>query len=281
MIDGFALALQYGALVRDVVPAWLVPVFLGITRLGNVAVFLVVFAIDYWFVDHERGAHAIAVVVGGMALITALKFLFAVPRPPETVNVVPISGYSFPSGHATGATIAYGVFAYDVDVGPRHLRYAAAALLVALVALSRVVLGVHFVRDVVAGVLFGVGFLVVAFTLTGHAPRPGFRFAAGLGVVAFVVSGASHDGTAVLGAALGALVTWEALESIPTVERTASRVVLVGGVLPALAVVGYVSLRWGLSMALVFLLNAGIFVAILVAPVVEYRFEDSARPTAG
>nr|WP_246308445.1 hypothetical protein [Halosimplex rubrum] len=83
-MPGSVILQTLGDAVRAAMPSWLVPVFHGITRLGNLGVFLVAFALDYWFVDRERGAHAIGVVVGGMAMLTALKYAFAAPRPPAS-----------------------------------------------------------------------------------------------------------------------------------------------------------------------------------------------------
>ncbi len=180
--------------VREAVPPWLVPAFVAITFLGNAGFYLAAFSLDYWFGDHERGAHALGVALGGMALVVALKALFAEPRPPEAGRLVEATGYSFPSGHATGAAVAYGVLAFDLRMGSRRTRFAVAGVLVALIALSRVVLGVHFVRDVVAGVVAGGVFLAVAIVVTEHAPRPGFFLAVGVGLVAAVLSGASTDG---------------------------------------------------------------------------------------
>lgn len=258
-----------GPVVRQGVPQWLVPLFLFITRLGNVALLLVLFVVDYWFFDHERGAHAIAILVAGMAVITGLKYFFAVPRPPASVTVIPIDGFSFPSGHAMGATIAYGTLAYDLDVGPRRLRYGLAGALIALIALSRVVLGVHFVRDVVAGVVFGVAFLAVAFSLTGHDPRKGFGLAVLLGAVAFVVSGASQDGVILLGSAVGATGTWEWFDDVPSVDVREAKLLLAGVLLPVLAAIGYFSFYGGFPPPVEFALSALLMAAIIAAPVIE------------
>ncbi|PSQ09037.1 phosphoesterase PA-phosphatase [Halobacteriales archaeon QS_5_68_33] len=273
MTGGILAARQLGPAVRELVPAWFVQVFVVFTELGNVGLFLVVFALDYWFLDRERGAHAIGLVVGGMALITALKFHFAAPRPPASVTAIPISGFSFPSGHAMGAAVAYGTLAVDLDVGSWKQRFPVAGALIAFVALSRVVLGVHFVRDVVAGVLFGLGFVVVAFALTKRDPRKAFFLAVALGAVAFVVSGASSDGIEVLGSAIGGTLAWEALEDVPRVDVRGARVVLVAAVLPVLAAVGYVSVYWDHPPAVGLLLNAGILASILAAPLIEDPLE--------
>lgn len=268
---GPVLSSHLGEAVREVVPPWMVPVFYGITMLGNIGFLLVLFALDYWFGAPRRGAHALGLAVAGMAVITVLKFFFAIPRPPPAVNSIPISGYSFPSGHATASTIAYGILAYDLRIGTARLRYAVASLLVALIALSRVVLGVHYVRDVVAGILIGVAFLAAAFTLTRHVPSRGFSLALALAVVALLVSNWSHDGVAVLGAATGAAVAWYFLDAMPTVQSTSEYVVLLGGVLPMLGVLGYVGTLSGVDLFVAFLLNAVTLSSILVAPLVVSR----------
>ena len=88
-----------------------------------------------------------------------LKVVVGRARPvlPEPVAAAP--GLSFPSGHALGATIGCCLF---LLMGLRYLSrrgrivaVIAAALIVCVVALSRVVLGVHFVTDVVAGIMLG------------------------------------------------------------------------------------------------------------------------------
>ncbi len=265
-MTGFAASTAAGEFVRTVVPGWATPLFLLITRFGNVGFLLGLLTVDYWVGDRERGAHALAVGVGALALITGLKALFGAARPPAAVNAIPISGYSFPSGHALAATVGYGILATDLRVGSRRSRYAVAATLAALVALSRVVLGVHFVRDVVAGVAAGVAFLGLALVLTDDDPRRGFALAACIGVAALVVSGASRDGVAVFGATLSAFVTWESLDEIPRVGSRPRKVALLAAGLPVLGVLGYAATVPPLPRAVAFALNAALFAVAVGAP---------------
>jgi membrane-associated phospholipid phosphatase len=265
---------EIGEALRAAVPPWLVPVFIAITRLGNPAFFLAVFALDYWFGDHRRGAHAIGLALAGMALVTALKTFFGEPRPADAINVIPASGYAFPSGHATGATIGYGILAYDLDVGSWRSRSAVAGVLIVLVALSRVVLGVHFVRDVVAGMVVGTLFLAAAISLTKHAPRPAFVLAVAVGAVAFLISGATTDGVAVLGGALGAALTWGLLPEVPRLDTFKGRLVLSAGFLPVLVGLGYVGVETEVPLLFTFVATAAIMAVVLAAPVVAARFEE-------
>lgn len=266
MAVSVAVAPPADEFVRSFVPEWTVPLFLLVTRLGNIGLILGLLTLDYWIGDHDRGAHAIAIGVGGLALITALKAIFAAPRPPTAVNVIPISGYGFPSGHALAATVGYGILALDLRVGSWRSRYTVASTLIVLVALSRVVLGVHFVRDVLAGIIVGAGFLGLARFLTDDDPRRGFLLAAAIGVVAVFVSAASHDGVAVLGATLGAFVTWEALDVVPNVEATLRHLVLIVVGVPLLGGLGYVATVSPLPVLVVFVLNALLFGIVVAAP---------------
>ena len=72
---------------------------------------------------------------------------------------------SFPSGHALGATIGCCLLLLlTLSFLPRRGRIAAvfaAVLVVGAVSLARVVLGVHFVSDVLAGITLGISWVAV------------------------------------------------------------------------------------------------------------------------
>lgn len=278
-MPGQVVGHEIGEFVRGLIPEILLPVFVVITELGNPAFLLALFVLDYWLGDHERGAHAIGVAVAGVALVTALKTFFDAPRPPDAVNVVAISGYSFPSGHATGATIGYGILAHDLEIGTRRQRFGVAAVVVAVVALSRVVLGVHYVRDVVAGVLVGAVFLAVAISLTRHAPRPAFALAVVVGAAAFVISGASHDGAASVGLAVGSAATWSLLDGVPRIDSLRSRLVLFAVFVPVLAGLTYAATVPEFPTLVVVALNAALMAGVLASPkLVNYVTRTSPRP---
>nr|WP_246308436.1 hypothetical protein [Halosimplex rubrum] len=135
-----------------------------------------------------------------------------------------------------------------------------------MIALSRVVLGVHFVRDVLAGIVFGDVFLVVAFGLTGRDPRLAFLLAIAVALLAVAVSGAGRDGVGLLGLAVGAAVAWELAGDGTTVERPLWRVALVGGLLPVLAGLGCVALIADPSPTAVFALTVALGAGLVAPP---------------
>ncbi|MEU7920296.1 phosphatase PAP2 family protein [Micromonospora zamorensis] len=125
----------------------------------------------------RRGARRLALwatttmVVGGL-IGPLLKLLVGRDRPELLDPVARAAGYSFPSGHASNATLAAGVlllvFLPFAGRGAARVALWAAALLITVVTgLSRVALGVHFASDVLGGWLLAVAVLAAttaAFT---------------------------------------------------------------------------------------------------------------------
>ncbi len=99
-------------------------------------------------------AWVVATASGGL-LNTALKAIFERTRPIHDHGIVTADGWSFPSGHASGAVIIYGLLGYlVVRLMPRawHLPVTiVTAALIVFVGFSRAVLQVHYFSDVIAG----------------------------------------------------------------------------------------------------------------------------------
>lgn len=115
------------------------------------------------------------VIPVGIALNAGVKEVFARPRPHLAEPLVQLSTFSFPSGHAAGSTVFYGalcalVFAHTPSRGWRALACCVAAVMVVLVAFSRVYLGAHYVSDVIAGMAEGLACLAL---LLPRLRRPG------------------------------------------------------------------------------------------------------------
>ena len=105
----------------------------------------------------------------GMLLNVLLKNIFQRVRPVFDVPLLTLNTYSFPSGHAAGATLFYGILAAWFIGRATSWRWRVfiallAALMVALVGLSRIYLGVHYLSDVLAAMAASSCWL--AFSLT-------------------------------------------------------------------------------------------------------------------
>ena len=222
-----------------------------LTQLGDMWFLLLAIGALYWRAHGGRapGLTAtplrdclllLALAVGAYAAAAALKSVFALPRPPGAgTAILPVwlppaaspvyeamvtaDGYGFPSGHATAATAVYGGAAVLLRAGTRRLRYAAAGAVVALVALSRIVIGVHYLVDVAAGVLLGLAVLVALLALVRWLDA-GPRTPAPSGGVR---AGTRSPTPALAGAALLALV---ALALAPGPERQLGLLGAVAGV---------------------------------------------------
>jgi membrane-associated phospholipid phosphatase len=120
---------------------------------------------------------AVAMAVpGGSALNVGLKHVFQRARPSFDNPLLSLETYSFPSGHTVGATLLYGVLAAYLVCTVRHwgARCAIAGLacvMVALVGLSRMALGVHYLSDVLAGVAEGAAWLAICITAVSTLRR--------------------------------------------------------------------------------------------------------------
>lgn len=118
----------------------------------------------------------VVAVPGGMTLNVLLKQIFQRMRPQFDEPVVMLTTYSFPSGHANGATLLYGMLAaYCISRQrtrtARVLTCVAAATMAILVAFSRVYLGAHYLTDVVAGIIEGCAWLTLCLTATATLRR--------------------------------------------------------------------------------------------------------------
>ena len=110
------------------------------------------------------------VITGVQGLVNALiKTAIGRPRPIDSlVDVfVPVHGFSFPSGHVMFYTVFFGflLFLTVTRLPQSWLRWVIAVPLAALVLLvgsSRIILGAHWLSDVLAAYLLGLVLLVVA-----------------------------------------------------------------------------------------------------------------------
>lgn len=142
---------------------------LGVSLIGEGwARSLVALVFAAWLYSRDRSGAAIwllLTVFGGVLLNSGLKQLFKAPRPDLLPHLDVVASYSFPSGHAAGATILCGAIAL---LAGRRSVWAGAVALTFLIVVSRVWLGVHWPSDVLAGVVEGAGFLAFC---NGWRPR--------------------------------------------------------------------------------------------------------------
>lgn len=156
-------------------------IFLGFTMLADWRVLFPLAAVILGYVAFLRDWRLAAVLASAfastLAFVPAMKLLVQRARPTPLYSGA--EAFSFPSGHATHATVILGVAALLVastlHARLRGLVYGAAAALVLVIAVSRVYLGAHWPTDVIAGILFGAVVLMAVAVLTraARARMPG------------------------------------------------------------------------------------------------------------
>ncbi|WP_435196492.1 phosphatase PAP2 family protein [Natronomonas sp. EA1] len=218
----------------EAVPDAIYLLFAILTQLGDVWFYVLALTLAYALgetidedaLSRERVAVVMAVALGAIAVSALLKETFAHPRPPGAGSLreiawlpsilVPLfadfataDGFSLPSGHATGSAATYGAAALLLRYGRDRIRYLLAGLAVLVIAASRVVIGVHYLGDVLLGVLAGSAYLTIVYWATDRGARVKRAFS--LAVLVAAVGAAAHfsfETIAALGGALGGRVGW-------------------------------------------------------------------------
>ncbi|MBA8759045.1 phosphatase PAP2 family protein [Staphylococcus coagulans] len=138
-------------------------IFFGATQIGEVWAMItlsliVVTLLMLYKYKIEALFFALTMIMSGVTN-PILKNIFDRERP-TLLRLIDISGFSFPSGHAMGATAFFGSLMF---VAHRILKgkskafvISASALFIILISSSRVYLGVHYPTDIIAGIVGGV-----------------------------------------------------------------------------------------------------------------------------
>nr|WP_049889438.1 phosphatase PAP2 family protein [Natronolimnohabitans innermongolicus] len=219
--------------IRDAASAESADLAAAVTSLAEPAVLLTILAVVFWVGNRRRTALVLSYGVAALGFYVSLEALLGLPHSLESALLAPaeVGADGFPSGHAFGAMVVYGglVGAYERLRDP--LAVAIAGALIVAVSLSRVILGTHYLGDVLVGAALGVGFVIAMNRLTRGAPVVGFLIAAVLaGLAVFLPETAAYDVLA-LGAALGGLLTAGWIDRLPSPRsRLEAAVLVVAGV---------------------------------------------------
>jgi len=148
---------------------WLVTLLKAISDVFDPITFRVVttaVAVLLFWRGRRRLAIWTLVTIWGAALLGVLLKVVVDRARPDLVDAVATApGRSFPSGHALTSTVGCAVLLLLVTPLLRRpwrvVAIVAAILIPLVVAFARVGLGVHYLSDVVAGELLGLGWVVL------------------------------------------------------------------------------------------------------------------------
>ena len=141
-------------------------IFEVITNLGSDIAFIVIIAILYIIYDKRFAKN-----LGFSLLLTSflnafVKDIFKDPRPPTNRDPSDEYGYietsyGFPSGHTQSAVTVWGYTGYEFKDKPKpYIVPIILSILIFLISISRMIIGVHDLEDVIGGYIIGICFLI-------------------------------------------------------------------------------------------------------------------------
>jgi membrane-associated phospholipid phosphatase len=141
--------------------------FIFFALLGEHYIYMSLIAITYWCFNKRAGVQISYVLLLSAYLNYWLKMSFRMDRPPSEYRIILKDdvSYGFPSGHSQSAVTFWGWVGLKIKKAWAHIIFFA---LIFLIGLSRIYLGVHYLGDVLGGMLFGAVFLIVAYKAIPH-----------------------------------------------------------------------------------------------------------------
>lgn len=131
--------------------------FLGSIRGLIVVSFFLVFILK----SNKQRIFLFLDLIGSGLIINITKNIFLRERPIIGQNL--LADYSFPSGHTFIAISFYGFLLYlvmkDKKVSYKKLKEGVLLFLIITIPLSRLILGVHYLTDVLGGITLGLAYL--------------------------------------------------------------------------------------------------------------------------
>ena len=164
-LANFDIALS--AALREHLAVETLNAFAIITRLGDPEVLVAIGSVVFAVLAVKRGwllaAAWAGTTLGGALMNRILKSIFERTRPLHDHGLALEEGWSFPSGHASGSMLVYGLLAYLLvrntpSVWHLPVTLTGAALIV-FVGSSRVLLQVHYLSDIIAGYACGAAWV--------------------------------------------------------------------------------------------------------------------------
>jgi undecaprenyl-diphosphatase len=146
-------------------PEWLLTFVQEVSCLGGVSIIALITTLVVLFFAVQRRWHMICFFLvsfgGGALAMVLMKNLFNRPRPSIVPHLSHVSLGSYPSGHSMVAAIVYltlGALLARSTSNPKMRMYylVSACFLTIIIGFSRILLGVHYPSDVLAGWCAGI-----------------------------------------------------------------------------------------------------------------------------
>ncbi len=132
--------------------------FRAITFLGDDEFYMIFFSVLIWCVNKSLGFWGAFVLLSSATVSNLIKDITLLERPPIEGVTHPEGSYAFPSGHTLTAVTVWGYLGVRLKNKNFWIWVFAAVI---LIAFSRMVLGYHFLGDILGGFAFGIPFLLL------------------------------------------------------------------------------------------------------------------------
>ncbi|MBL8260506.1 MAG: VTT domain-containing protein [Candidatus Competibacteraceae bacterium] len=186
---------------QDLRTSWADALMVFTAELGDYQVTLPVsLTVLFWLLWRRKrvaAGHWLAALGFGMATNLFFKWLLPVSSPTEMSQG--LTGYSFPSSHATFSTLVFGflavLIAREMKPHRRWIAYVAAAFMIVPIAFARLYLGVHWLTDTLAGLCLGliwVSVLGLAYSRHAGAIRLHWRWLLAYSAIALLATQILH-----------------------------------------------------------------------------------------
>ena len=151
---------------RGISPEWLIVSLKVISWIGGgvqryIMVTVLTIALWRWWGWGAGLAMGLTTLVSAFTS-EVLKSFFGRVRPDLVPQLDPILNAAYPSGHANNAAVVYILFIMLVPQARHPGWQLAAAVMIVVTGLSRIMLGVHWPTDVIGGWMLGTGFALSA-----------------------------------------------------------------------------------------------------------------------
>lgn len=139
--------------------------FILITDLGSLEFYLILISFLFFIFDDRKTIKILFLLMISYLINNIFKNIFQFPRPDENI-VKPIyiesgGGYGFPSGHSQNSLVLWLGLSY---IFKNNYLKIASIILIILISISRLYLGLHFLFDVLGGILIGLIILFLYFS---------------------------------------------------------------------------------------------------------------------
>ena len=143
-------------------------IFEAITFTGEAIFFIILIAVFYITYDKKFAKDLAICLMASTYLNEVAKNIGQDPRPITNIDLTDEPyfftepDFGFPSGHSQNAVATWGYLAYDFKdkKEPSYLIPAVMSVWIFLIAISRLIIGVHDLQDIIGGLLIGIVFLI-------------------------------------------------------------------------------------------------------------------------